>query len=93
MPSVRHFLIVFDRAGGRVLREREFEDHRTALVERFKAEKLHRANAEIEVVVLTAESKDALRRTHARYFKTLRDIAAFQRAGEAAAGDSIAIVD
>jgi hypothetical protein len=78
--SVSHFLIVFDRAEGRVISEREFAEHRTALEERFRAERDHRANADIEIVVLSAESKEALRLTHARYFQSVSSMAKAQKA-------------
>ena len=65
-----HFLLVFDRPQGRLLREQPYADHRTALEERFAVERTHRGNPGIEVVVLTAESKDAIRRTHSRYFRS-----------------------
>ncbi len=73
--GVAHFLIVFDRAHGQLLREQPFGDQRRALEERFAAEKQHRGNPDIEVVVLTADSKDALRRTHARYFQSMSELA------------------
>lgn len=76
MPRVTHFLIVFDRAHGRLLNLRDFSDHRQALVERFRAERLHRNSPDIEVVVLTAHSREALRRTHARYFQSVSELAA-----------------
>lgn len=74
MIDVSHFLVVFDRARGRVLREEPFEDERAALAERFRVEKEHRADADIEVVVLGADSPEALRRTHARYFMSISEI-------------------
>lgn len=73
--DMSHFLLVFDRAQGRLLREDTFEDSHAALVERFRAERLHRGGTDIEVVVLSAESKQALRRTHARYFETVSSMA------------------
>lgn len=79
MRSVLHFLLVFDRTHGRLLSERPFADDRKALEERFRAERLHRANPGIEVVVLTAESKEALRRTHARYFQSVSELASMRR--------------
>jgi hypothetical protein len=92
VPSVLHFLLVFDRIQGRVLSERRFTDHRKALEERFRAERLHRANPGIEVVVLTAESKEALRRTHARYFQSVSELASMRRQQVAAVGEqSVAI--
>jgi hypothetical protein len=72
---MQHFLVVFDRPQGRVLREEAYDDERAALAERFRTEKLHRGNPDVEVVVLSAESREALRRTHARYFMTISELA------------------
>lgn len=74
MTGMRHFLVVFDRRQGHVLREEPFDDANEALRERFRTEKLNRSNPDIEVVVLSAESAEALRRTHARYFMTLGEL-------------------
>lgn len=68
VPIVKHFLLVFDRSEPRLLDITPFDDAAKALTERFAAERRHRDNADIEIVVLTAESKDALKRTHSRYF-------------------------
>ena len=75
MTLMAHFLVVFDRPKGTVLREDEYADVADALKERFRTEKLYRANPDIEVVVLSAASREALRRTHARYFMTVSEIA------------------
>lgn len=72
---MKHFLVVFDRRQGRVLREEPFDDAGEALKERFRTERLYAASDDVEVVVLSAASKDALRRTHARYFLTISEIA------------------
>lgn len=89
MPPVLHFLIVFDRKHGRLLSEREFVDAGAALEARFRTERMHRDNPDIEVVVLTAQDKHAVRLTHARYFQSLSELASASRrptAGTAAAG-------
>jgi len=36
---------------------------------------LHRQGVEREIVLLEAQSEDALRRTHRRYFESLEDLA------------------
>lgn len=77
---MKHFLVVFDRQRGLVLREDEFDDSGEALKERFRTEKLHRGDPNIEVVVLGAASKEALRRTHARYFMTISELASVEHA-------------
>jgi hypothetical protein len=83
------FLLVFDRREGRVLSKQEFDTRTAAMAGRFAAERLHKDNPDIEVVVLGAKSVDALKHTHARYFQDSRGMyqKALQRAGgvEAAA--------
>lgn len=73
-----HFLLVFDRREGRVLSQQEFEARSAAMAGRFEAERLHKGNPDIEVVVLGAQSVAALKRTHARYFQDSRRM--YQRA-------------
>lgn len=67
-----HFLLVFDRHEGRLLSQQEFETRSAAMAGRFEAERLHKGNPEIEVVVLGAQSAAALKRTHGRYFQDSR---------------------
>lgn len=85
---MRHFLLVFDRKQGRVLREETFEDERAALAERFRTERLHKDQPDIEVVVLGADSAEALRRTHARYFMSVSEIARATRPERRAANEA-----
>jgi len=72
---VIHLLLVYDRSHGRLVREQSYADSQAALEERFAAERTHRGNPGIEVVVLTAESRDAIRRTHGRYFHSVSELA------------------
>lgn len=71
---MNHYLMVFDRARGAVIEEKVYTDRHLAMRARFDAERRHRADAGIEVVVLTAESEADLHRTHARYFSRLREM-------------------
>jgi len=73
-----HFLLVFDRREGRVLSQQEFDTRSAAMAGRFEAERLHKGNPDIEVVVLGAQSVAELKRTHARYFQDSRRM--YQRA-------------
>ena len=66
MVIVKYFLLVFDRAAGQLLDEAEFESNEAALRERFRRELT--ACPDHEIVVLGAESAEALRKTHGRYF-------------------------
>jgi hypothetical protein len=73
---VNYFLLVYDRAAGKLREERQFDQRAEALQARFAVEKLHRAEGEdLEVVVVGAQSRDDLLRTHARYFLTLDELA------------------
>ncbi|HME70271.1 MAG TPA: hypothetical protein VKM54_10445 [Myxococcota bacterium] len=69
------FLIVYDRKTGtlRELVTYRAEQREVALRERFAREEAERGHEEIEVVLLGADSLDALKKTHSRYFKTLEE--------------------
>lgn len=72
---MKHYLVVFNRRSGSIVRFSEFAQANEALTARFDAESEFFDDADIEVVVLGASSKDALRRTHARYFQGAREMA------------------
>jgi hypothetical protein len=77
---VKYFLLVFDPAPGDLIAEVEFPDAVSARKARFRVERerMWEGRAlgdDVEVVVLWAESAQALRRTHARYFMTVGEIA------------------
>ncbi|MFJ8957458.1 hypothetical protein ACIRO1_45960 [Streptomyces sp. NPDC102381] len=68
-------LVVYDRAAGRLVSLQEFARRKDALAARFRAEREQGDHKNIEVVVLTARSRDDLHKTHARYFRTLDQLA------------------
>jgi hypothetical protein len=70
-----YYLLVYDRGDGRLLEERSFVSRREALTARFDAEARRLPGSDIEVVVLGASSRDALQRTHGRYFSTSTELA------------------
>lgn len=71
-----HFLLVYDRSAGKILHEERYQSRVDALRARFVAEAEHRAAADdVEVVVLSAGSRRDLLRTHARYFRSLAELA------------------
>jgi hypothetical protein len=72
---MRHFLLVYDRSRAALLEKRAFDDRDAAFHARFEAERAHRSDPSIEVVVLSADSEEALLRTHARYFQTIAEMA------------------
>jgi len=71
-----HFVLVYDRTAGVLVRQRQYSSSREAMAARFAAEDEFEGRPEIEIVDLSAASEDELRRTHARYFLTLDELAA-----------------
>ena len=67
-----YFLIVYDRSSGEYLLRDFGTSREAALKARFDAEQ---ASPEAEVVVLSAESRKTLERTHARYFHSTATMA------------------
>ncbi len=78
---MNHYLVVFDRSKGDVIRKQRYAGRGEALRARFVAEREFRGDPDIEVVVLGADSWEALMRTHSRYFKGLRQLASVPSAG------------
>ncbi|WP_030442811.1 hypothetical protein [Actinoplanes subtropicus] len=72
---MRHYLVVFNRREGSIVRFAEFERANDALTARFEAEYEFMNDTAIEVVVLGAASREALQRTHGRYFQGVREMA------------------
>lgn len=67
---MKHFLLVYNKKTGDLLRITEFEAETgaAALQERFDLEREYRSKPDVEIVVLNADSREALYGTHARYF-------------------------
>jgi hypothetical protein len=73
---MRYFLVVYNRITGAVdVKDFAASQRGQALEERFARELKERHQTEIEVVVLGAESRAALERTHARYFHSVEELA------------------
>ena len=72
---MQHYLVIYDRRAGEIIRRRRFETPAPALAARFEAEREFRDEPDIEVVVLGADSWDALKLTHSRYFKGVQELA------------------
>jgi len=71
------FLIEYNRSEGRIVTFRDFADSQRREAENLRLNielDLNRKGVDHEVVLLEAENEDALRRTHQRYFKDLRQI-------------------
>ncbi|MDO9355771.1 MAG: hypothetical protein Q7T55_18885 [Solirubrobacteraceae bacterium] len=70
-----HFLLIYDRSTGTLVRQEQYDSGVDAMRARFKAEIEFDGRDEIEVAALDAASEEDLRRTHGRYFLTLAELA------------------
>jgi hypothetical protein len=73
--TMRHYLVIYNRRAGKIIRHRRYLKPDQALTARFEAEREHHDDPDIEVVVLSAASWAAVQRTHSRYFKNERELA------------------
>jgi len=75
---VIYFLLAYDQRTGELLELKEFQenDRQVAEKERFRRELEEVGERSIEVVLLGAESRESLERTHGRYFKSVSELAA-----------------
>jgi hypothetical protein len=72
------FLIEYDRSQGEIITFETFSDSERRVAEDARLEleiRLNLNNVEHEVVLLEADSEEALRRTHRRYFESLTELA------------------
>jgi hypothetical protein len=72
--SMAHFLLIYDRAAGKLLREEQFETEADALAARFAAEKDYGVLPDVEVLAISAASEEELKRSHGRYFLTSEEL-------------------
>lgn len=80
---MNHFLLVYDQKQGKLLLPIvKFTDAEggAAIRRRFELEREYGGQPGIEIVVLSAESEEAIRKTHGRYFKTVRELLADMQA-------------
>ena len=71
------FLIEYDRKRGEIVTFKRFDDSERQSAEDSRLEmelELNRRGVEHEVVILEAETEEALRRTHRRYFEDLAEL-------------------
>jgi len=65
-----HFLVVFDGPGRQLLRCERFDDEDDGLAAYAVAEDRYRGRSRIEVVLLSSDSLETIRRTHGQYFES-----------------------
>lgn len=75
MTGVQQFLIIYNRRQGRIIRRCPFQGSGPALAARFAAEVEFLNDSDVEIVVLGAESWEAVQNTHSRYFKPVQELA------------------
>jgi len=74
---VIQYLIKYRRSTRELLQcENLGSDRALAMNRRLNEERAHKDNPDIEIVLLTASSHEALIQTHARYFKSVPELAA-----------------
>jgi hypothetical protein len=72
------FLLQYDRVCGELVTLKTFLESERRVAEEARLEMeigLNRDEVDREVVILEAESEEALRRTHRRYFESLTELA------------------
>jgi hypothetical protein len=70
---MQHFLVIYNRREGQIVRRRAYWGAPEALHARFSAEREFTGQPDIEVVVLGGESWLSVQRTHSRYFNSVQD--------------------
>jgi hypothetical protein len=67
--QIKHFLLVYDIVGGSADVEAFGTDYERAVEAYNEAERQHRDDPDIEVVLLGSDSVETLARTHSSYFQ------------------------
>lgn len=67
--TINHFLVIYDIAAGEAAVEPFAGDYERALAAYEAAEREHRQDRNIEVVLLGSDSRETLERTHSSYFR------------------------
>jgi hypothetical protein len=77
MREMKYFVLVYDQLSGNLELLEPFPEAapEAALERRFELERQNRERPELEVVLLSADSEEALRQTHSRYFETVEQLA------------------
>jgi len=67
--DINYFLVIYDIAAGEAVVESFEGDDERALAAYEAAERKHRRDGNVEVVLLGSDSIETLKRTHASYFR------------------------
>lgn len=67
--EIRHFLVVYDIASGKAIVD-EYEDYAAALTAYERVEKENFGRDDLDIVLLGADSRATIEKTHSSYFQT-----------------------
>ncbi len=67
--DIRHFLVIYDVAAGKAAVE-EYEDYDEALAAYESIEKKNFGRNDLDIVLLGADSRSTIEKTHSSYFRT-----------------------
>lgn len=68
MSELVHYLLVFNRATGELVSIDSFQEQESATAALSVLERRHESDEQIEVVLISADSIDTLKKTHGHYF-------------------------
>ncbi len=74
MSELIHFLLVFNRATGELVSIDQFKEQDQATSALSSVERSHEDEDQIEVVLISADSVDTLKKTHGHYFTGMDSI-------------------
>lgn len=69
MTVVKHFLVIYDIRAAKAELVPFETDYAAALAAYEEAEKVHRLDPDVEIVLLGSDSAETLERTHSSYFE------------------------
>lgn len=64
-----HLLLVYDRRALEVAHQQEFDVYQRAFDAYLELEEQHRGDTTMEIVLLSSDSLDSIKRTHNSYFR------------------------
>lgn len=72
---MNYYVLIYNQAEGRVLDVENYADvAAAALARRFELDRQYASDDDVEIVLLSAASEEALVRTHSRYFKSVHEL-------------------
>lgn len=70
VPGIKHFLLVFDREVGHLVRQTDFgTDMNAAIAEYQRIEREHFGDSRYDIVLVGSDSIETVKVTHASYFR------------------------